>query len=196
MKKYAHISLMLFALTFLAVSCDKSKQQEDSKEEAKEENKEKFDETDLKADWEFAIAAADGGMAEVELGKLAESKGTDPQVKAFGQSMVADHGKANEELKALAQQKNISIPDSVSDKYKKKYDDLSEKSGAEFDKAYIENMIEDHEKDIDAFRKESEDGKDPELKSWAAAKLPILTHHLEMAKKAKEAFDQKDKAKK
>jgi putative membrane protein len=196
MKKYAHITLLLLAITLITFSCNKPKEQ-DSKEEAVEENKEKFSETDLKADWEFAVKAAAGGLMEVELGKLAQTKATDPQVKAFGESMVADHGKANEELKSLAQQKNISIPDSLSEEHKKKYDELAGKSGKDFDEAYIEHMVDDHEKDISAFKDESENGKDPELKSWAAAKLPILTHHLEMAKQAKESTERKDdKAKK
>lgn len=195
MKKYAHIALLLVAIAMMTVSCNKTKEQ-DSKEEATEENKEKFAETDLKADWKFAVNAAAGGLLEVELGKLAQSKGTDPQVKAFSESMVADHGKSNEELKSLAQQKNISIPDSLSEEHKKKYDDLASKSGKDFDEAYIKNMVDDHEKNIAAFKEESENGKDPELKSWAAAKLPILTHHLEMAKQAKENIKKKaDKAK-
>ena len=196
MKKYAHITLLLIAIALTAVSCTQNKQ-EDSKEEAKEANKETFAETDLKADADFAVKAAAGGLFEVEAGKLAQSKGTDPQVKAFGESMIADHGKANEELKSLAQQKNIALPDSLSDEHKKKYDDLAAKSGKDFDEAYIKQMIDDHEKDISAFKDESENGKDPELKSWAAAKLPILTHHLEMVRQAKENFERKDdKAKK
>ncbi|MFD0998585.1 DUF4142 domain-containing protein [Ohtaekwangia kribbensis] len=196
MKKYAHITLLLITMTLIAISCNKPKEQ-DSKEEAVEENKDKFAETDLKADWEFAVKAAAGGLMEVELGKLAQSKATDPQVKAFGESMVTDHGKANEELKSLAQQKNISIPDSLSEEHKKKFDDLAAKSGKDFDEAYIKHMVDDHEKDISEFKDESENGKDPELKSWAAAKLPILTHHLEMAKQAKENAERKDdKAKK
>ncbi|HEY9005384.1 DUF4142 domain-containing protein [Ohtaekwangia sp.] len=188
MKKYVH-ALFLLAIMIAAVSC--GNKQQDSKEEAQDANKEKLSDTDLKADGDFAVEAADGGMLEVQLGKLAESKAIDPQVKAFGQSMVADHGKANEELKSLAQQKNITIPDSLSDKNRKKYDELSQKSGTEFDKAYVSMMVDDHEKDIDAFRKESEKGNDADLKAWATAKLPTLTHHLEMAKQAKETLDKK-----
>ncbi|HEY9045051.1 MAG TPA: DUF4142 domain-containing protein [Ohtaekwangia sp.] len=189
MKKYAHV-LFLLAVMFAAISCETRKQQ-DSKEEAEDTNKDNLAQTDIKADGDFAVEAADGGMLEVELGKLAESKGIDAQVKAFGQSMAADHGKANEELKSLAQQKNIAIPGSLSEKSQKTYDDLAQKSGTDFDKAYIKLMVDDHQEDIDAFKKQSEKGNDPDLKAWATAKLPILSHHLEMAKQAKDALDRK-----
>lgn len=190
MKTHRCIPLLL-SLVFLAFSCGQkgNDAQEDSKEEAKDENKEKFEDTDLKADWKFAVDIADAGMLEVELGKLAQAKGLSAGVKSFGQTMVTDHGKANDELKALAAMKNISLPETLSDKSKKHYDDLAEKSGKDFDKAYTDAMVDGHEDVIDLLKKESEKGNDPDLKSWATEKLPTIEHHLQMAKQAKEVAD-------
>ena len=160
----------------------------DSKDMAKEQNDEKFDDSDIKKDAKFAVNAADGGMLEVEVGKLAASKGSSKVVKDFGKHLVEDHSKANEELKALALSKSISLPEALSEKNQKKYDKLNEKSGAEFDKDFIDLMVSDHKDDIDLFEKEAEKGNDPELKSFASGKLPTLKHHLQMAEDAKAAL--------
>jgi putative membrane protein len=156
--------------------------QEDPKDVAAEQNEDKFDDSDKEKDTDFAIAAADGGMLEVELGKLAQQKASSPEVKKFAQMMIDDHTKANDELKALASSKNISLPASLSDKNSDRIKDMQEKSGAEFDKDYIDFMVNDHQDDIDKFEKQSENGKDADLKSWAAGKVTTLKHHLEMAK--------------
>ena len=186
--------LLLAGLVVVWVSsCERkgndSQQDEDAKEQAKDENKDKFEDTDLKADWKFAVDAADAGMLEVELGKLAQSKGVSTEIKNLGQMMVADHSKANDELKNLATQKNISIPAALSDKSQRKYDDLNEKTGKDFDKAYADDMVDDHEDVIDWFKKEAEKGNDPDLKAWASEKVPALEHHLQMSKQAKELAD-------
>ena len=140
---------------------------------------------DLKPDAEFATAAADGGMLEVELGKMAVEKGASPTIKKLGAMMVKDHGKANEELKAAAAAKNITLPSLMSEKCQKKVTDLSEKKGADFDKAYADLMVSDHKDDIDEFKKEAEKGMDKDLSAWAKGKVPTLQHHLEMAENAK-----------
>jgi putative membrane protein len=128
-------------------------------------------------------------MLEVQLGQLAVSKASSPSVKKFGQSMIDDHSKANEELKSLAAQKNITLPAALSDKNQKKYDELSGKTGPEFDKAYSKFMVDDHKEDIDEFKKEAEKGDDPDLKSWAAGKISVLEHHLMMAEAARDEVD-------
>jgi putative membrane protein len=136
-------------------------------------------------DQEFVNKAAQGGMAEVMLGQTASSKGTSPDVKNFGNRMVSDHGKANDELKQLAQTKGVTLPADIDDESKKMSDKLSTLSGKDFDKAYISGMVEDHEKDVKEFEKASKDAKDPDLKAWAAKTLPTLQDHLKMAKEAK-----------
>ena len=100
--------------------------------------------------------------------------------------MVKDHSKANDELKALASQKNITLPDSLSEDKQKKYKDLAEKKGTDFDKAYVSLMVDDHKQDIKEFEEASKDAKDAEVKAWAAGKLPTLNHHLETVQNLKD----------
>jgi putative membrane protein len=136
------------------------------------------------ADHQFVMEAAQGGMAEVELGQLATEKASSDAVKQFGQRMVTDHGKANDELKSLAQSKNIMLPTDIGAKHKATKDKLSKLSGAQFDRAYMQEMLTDHRKDVNEFKKESQSGKDPDVKAWAAKTLPTLQEHLQMAESA------------
>jgi len=122
-------------------------------------------------------------MLEVKLGELASQKGSSPEVKSFGKTMVTDHTKVNDELKALAQKKQLEIPGSIGAKKQQKYDSLAALSGEQFDMLYMNMMIASHEQTIGLFQTESNKGQDPELKKWADAKVPALKHHLEMAKK-------------
>jgi putative membrane protein len=130
----------------------------------------------------FAVKAANGGMAEVKLGELAASKATDKEVKDFGAMMVKDHSKANEELKSLAAEKNITIPSAVGDDVQKDIDDLSKKTGKDFDKSYINMMVSDHKKDIDEFEDAAKNSKDLAFKNFAVKTLPTLYKHLGAAK--------------
>jgi len=180
MKRVFLHAILLSSL--MVASCGNN--ETDSKEIAKDENKEKFDTSMIKDDTKFAVAAADGGMMEVQLGKLALTNASSTSVKQFAQMMVDDHSKANSELKTLAVAKNITIPDALSNKNQDKYNDLAKKKGTDFDKAYASFMVDDHKEDIDAFKKEAEKGMDPDLKAWAAGKLPVLEHHLMMAQSA------------
>lgn len=134
-------------------------------------------------DQQFVMEAAEGGMLEVKLGELASQKGTTQDVKAFGKTMVTDHTKVNEELKALAQKKQLTIPTAIGAKKQQKYDSLAALNGEQFDMLYMNMMIASHEQTIGLFQTESNKGQDPELKKWADSKVPALKHHLEMAKK-------------
>jgi putative membrane protein len=133
------------------------------------------------ADTAFAKEAAIGGMAEVELGNLAKTKASSSDVKQFGDRMVNDHGKANDELKQWAQQKNVTLPTTLDAKHQATRDRLSKLSGDAFDKAYMHDMLMDHQKDVAAFKRESTSGKDADLKAWAGKTLPTLQDHLKMA---------------
>jgi len=126
----------------------------------------------------FMIEAAKGGMAEVELGKLAGERAPSDGVKQFGRRMVTDHSKANDELTALAQDKGVSLPRELNAKHRALRDRLAKLSGAQFDRAYVEEMVKDHRKDVAEFRREADRARDPDLKSWAGKTLPILEDHL------------------
>jgi putative membrane protein len=130
------------------------------------------------SDRAFLEKAAQGGLAEVELGKLAAEKGSTPEVKAFGQQMVDDHGKANAELKTLAESKGITVPTELSSKdaqLRKKLDGLS---GSAFDHAYVAEMVKDHKHDVAEFEKESKKAHDPDVAGFASKTLPTLRQHL------------------
>lgn len=134
------------------------------------------------ADMAFATKAAQGGIAEVKLGQLAVEKASSPDVKAFGQKMVDDHTKANDNLKSIASAENMTLPSDINAKDQAEYNKLSQLSGADFDKAYVKDMVKDHEMDIKDFQKEANKGKDSQLKSFASSTLPTLQSHLDSIK--------------
>ncbi len=118
----------------------------------------------------FMKKAAKGGTMEVAMGKLAEQNGQSDDVKSFGKRMVTDHGKANDELKQIASQKNVTLP--------AKEPKVSWSS----DKAYIDAMVKDHEKDLAEFQGEAQNGTDPDIKKFADDKAKMVQEHLDLAK--------------
>ncbi len=139
------------------------------------------------SDQRFIHNAAEGGMAEVELGKLAEQKASSEEVKAFGKRMVDDHSKANDELKSLAQNKNVTLPSALNAKDQALKDKLSKLSGSAFDHAYMSAMVSDHKKDVNEFKHMSTSATDPDVKSFAAKTLPTLEEHLKQAQETNKA---------
>jgi putative membrane protein len=134
------------------------------------------------SDKKFVREAAQGGMAEVEMGKLATEKASSPEVKKFGQRMVDDHTKAGDQLKEVASSKGISVPDKLSAKDEATKLRLSKLSGEQFDKAYMSDMVKDHTQDVADFQRESSSGMDPDVKNFASQTLPTLKDHLRQAK--------------
>ncbi len=190
MKKYSLIAMMIVAAWSLS-SCGENnnnpdKKPDDSVESAKDLNK------DNKAvdadDSKFAVTAANGSTLEVVLGELAQSKSQNARVKGFGSMMVADHTTANNELKALALNKNIALPGALAEDEQHHVDDLKKKAGKDFDKAYMGMMVDDHKNDISEFEKASDKATDVDLKSFASQKLPILKMHLDSAKAINDAL--------
>ena len=128
------------------------------------------------------MAAAQGGTLEVRLGEIAKEKGARQDVKHFGAMMATDHGKAGEELKAVATKNGVTLPPDLDAKHKAIVDSLSKLSGAEFDKAYITEMVKDHEKDAIGFEDASKTAKNPDVKGFAAKTLPVIKSHLKKIK--------------
>jgi putative membrane protein len=129
-------------------------------------------------DASFYKKAAEGGLAEVELGKLAQDKSPTQSVKEFGSMMIKDHSAANEKLKAIAEAKSIKLPTSPSVGQMATKTKLEVLSGKTFDKSYIKGMVADHKEDIKEFQKEASTGQDADAKAYAAATLPTLKAHL------------------
>lgn len=185
MKKHI-LLLTACALLWLLPSCGNSETSSDKV--AEEKNEEKLTEK-MEDDAEFAVDAAGGGLMEVDLGNYAATNASSQRVKEFGKSMAADHSKANEELMAAAAAKNITLPAAPPDDKQKKMNDLKQKTGTDFDRAYIDMMVSDHKEDLELFRKQADNGKDAELKAWAAGKVPVLEHHLQMAEEIQKELD-------
>jgi len=170
----------LLTSTYLIQSCSGGSSEnkaQDPVDSAKAVNKEvKPVEKDAS---DFAIKAANGSMMEVETGKLAQDKAINPRVKDFGAMMVKDHSEANNKLKRLASSLNIALPESISDDAKKDVEKLDKKNGKDFDKAYVDMMVDDHEKDAAEFRKAADNCSDSTLKEFARQTLPVLEKHLD-----------------
>ena len=126
-------------------------------------------------DKDFISKAAAGGMMEVQMGEMASKMGKSPEVKKIGQMMVSDHTRANNELKAIAEKKGLSIG---------KPQKGPPSMGADFDRQYLAQMVSDHQQDIALFQGEAKNGTDPEIKGFAAKTLPVIQRHLAMVKQA------------
>jgi len=137
---------------------------------------------------EFMTKVADVGMTEVKLGQMAQDKGSNQRVKDFGGMMVKDHTAANDELKNLAGQKNVTLPATVSNDHQRKIDDLNKKSGRDFDKAYMDAMVDGHQSTVNDFEKASKNTKDADVKAWIDKTLPTLKMHLDSARAIKKAL--------
>jgi putative membrane protein len=130
----------------------------------------------------FAREAALGNMAEVRLGKVAQANAASDQVKQFAARMIADHSKADEQLRAVTTKKQIALPTDLDGVHRALLDKLSALKATAFDIAYMDAMLDDHTKTVAMFRQEADRGNDAELKAYAASALPTLEAHLKMAK--------------
>lgn len=194
--KKTTLNLMLIGTMFLGLSaCNSNTTANDDSVDTAEKMNEAMTDNNSTAnnpaqvtedDTEFAVMAADAGMAEVELGKLALSKSSNTEVKQYAQMMVDDHTAANNKLMAIASSKQITLPTSISDKHKKHVEDMSKMSGKDFDKHYISMMVDDHGEVVDAFKKENENTKDTDLKNFTSETLPTLMKHHDQAKALKD----------
>src|ERR1700704_2918254 len=130
------------------------------------------------SDQDFVTKAAQGNSAEVELGKIVAAKSKNPSVKQFAQMMVKDHTTALNELQELAQSKNLNFNDDLPDDAKALQAKLSSETGKQLDKDYMDSMVEDHQKDVQEFKDQSQNAKDADVKQWASKTLPTLQKHL------------------
>lgn len=133
-------------------------------------------------DKEFVSKAGMAGLAEVQMGNLALQKASSADVKAFAQRMVTDHSKANAELAQFATTKGLALPTELEGDPEKAMEHLTSLSGADFDKAYMDHMVADHEKAVADFEKASTSTTDADLKAWAGKTLPTLKEHFQLAK--------------
>ena len=184
------ILFVLFTMSLLTWACDN--EAKDPVEKADSINEAKIDNADslatqptVQADENtasFLVKAANGGMTEVQLGELAQQKAIDQKVKDFGSMMVHDHSAANEKVKTLAAQRNVTLPAAVSEESQQDIKDCSAKTGKDFDKAYMTAMVKKHEATIDMYEKAANDSKDSDVKTFINNSLPKVREHLDSAK--------------
>jgi len=132
-------------------------------------------------DREFVQHAASGGMAEIQAAQLAQQRAGSPQVRQFAGRMITDHTQAGDELQQIADQLSITLPSQPDSKEMAAQQKLRGLNGANFDEAYAQQEVRDHQQDVALFRKEATSGQDPALKAYAQKTLPILQQHLQMA---------------
>jgi putative membrane protein len=135
-----------------------------------------------RSDASFMKSAAHAGAAEIEASKLAQTKARTADVKAFADTMVTDHTKVADELKALAATKNVTLPDGPSVAQKAEIKLIDAGDNDKFDERYAKHFgVKAHQDTIKLFQQAAKEAKDPEVKAWAQKTLPGLRHHLEMA---------------
>ena len=191
MKKLQFFTVMsLLAVWTAACNNPNRRAADDSVEQAQDVN----DTTAMvnEKDADFAVKAADAGIAEIERGKLAEEKASDPRIKEFARKMVSDHQKANDELMTLAARLNITLPPVAGEEHVDKQRELRETMGTEFDKDFIDLMVKDHHKVVSLFEDASNDVRNADLQSFAAKTLPTLKRHQEEAKAIQDSINPMD----
>jgi putative membrane protein len=184
MKKTSYFTQSFLTVTFVATvllfaSCNNSQRPRDTKEVAEERNDENFNNTQQEKDAQFLVNAAEINLKQIQLGQLAQQKGSSTHVKELGKMMEDAHTKSQRDLTALARSKSITIPTTPTDDVKDAYKDLNEKSGKDFDKAYSDLMVKRHKDAIDDFENAATDSNDREVKNWATASLPDMRAHLD-----------------
>jgi len=194
MKK--QVLMLLFAAgAFCFQSCGpgNTSNTDDPVDQALDQNETRMDNQqgntgDREDDAEFAVKAADSGLAEVNASEVAQQKAQDQRVKDFAAMMIQDHTKANEELKALAASKNITLPAAPGEDHLEDIADLNSYSGADFDKEYMDLMVNNHQKAVNLFEDAADNAEDAELKAYAAKTLPALQKHLEHAQSIRDGL--------
>ena len=191
MKKISSLSIITIMLLAVASCKNGGKVRQDSTDSAEAAEGAAHSQDSITAsqatknDINFINIAADDGMAEVAVGKIAQKKAFNPKVKKFATMMVTDHSRVNNELATLAKEENITLPLSPDTASQRKAGDLEKKHGTDFDNSYVNAMLAGHEGAVKLFTNESENGKDPNMKAFAIRTLPTLIMHLNAIKQVK-----------
>ncbi len=192
--KYTIVPVMTAIILFSA--CGNNASTKDSVEKADSANKQKIDSPATAAQTittdqnttDFLVKAANGGMAEVKLAQIAKDKATDTAIQHFADMMIADHSAANEKVKAFAAERNVSLPSVPGEDEQKKADELSKKTGKDFNKEYVSTMIKGHEETLSMFKKASASVTDGAVKAFIDNTIPVIEHHLMRIKDIKKGM--------
>lgn len=190
LKSFSIHTPIIACAVFLA-SCGYEQKPEGSKEIAEERNEAKSENSKKEKDAQFLVNAAEINLEQIKLGELASRKGSTSHVKELGQNMEEAHSKSFSDLRALAEEKRMSIPKSATSDANDSYMDLNGKSAKDFDKAYAVKMVSSHKSAISTFEKASKDCDDKDVKNWAISTLPELRRHLNLAIECQEKCEEK-----
>jgi putative membrane protein len=135
-----------------------------------------------KKDAGYLRRMGEADLAEVEAGKLAAGKASSEEVKKFAQHMVEEHGKGMEEGRKLAESKRVELPTEPSKKHQAAMKKLEQQSGAEFDRAYMKQMVQDHQDTLKLVQEAAKNARDAEIKAAAQKKVATVQEHLKMAR--------------
>jgi putative membrane protein len=188
--------LTLASLVVVLASCNETRreQEQDSNEVAEEANDEKFEDNDMEKDADFVAEAVASNLAEIQMAKLASQRSSNPEVKQLAKTLETDHTKVLAELKALAQQKAITVPVEPKDEAKRKMENLREEGADDFDKKWLETMEDAHEKSINKFERRADKGEDADIKAFAGKTLPHLRMHKEKIDQCQDKVKDNDKS--
>lgn len=185
-------AVLFMTSTFIVTSC-KDEKKVDTEEVAEDQNEEKFEGTNKEDDSEHLVEVAALNLTEIKLGELAQSKAVSKEVKDFGKMMVEDHNKASAELKSLAEQKQITLPAALTEEGEEAYKKFTDESATDFDKKYVDKMVDAHKTAIEKFEKIATDAKDSDIKAFATKTLPTLKMHLDHALTLQKKLDTTNK---
>jgi putative membrane protein len=178
----------LAGLLIICFACNnEQKNSDDPKDIAEEHNDAKFD-RDKEKDAQFMVDAADMSLRQIKNGKLAKDQAMAEDIRDLGKTMAADHEKILADLQKLASTKMITLPTEVADDGTQSYDKLSSKGGNDFDKAYCDQLVDDHKDAVEKYTKASTDAEDYEIKSWAGKQLPVLQAQLDKSMSCQEKY--------
>ncbi len=189
LKKNVFVALSCASMIFLMASCSSDQKISNTKELKQQNVKESFDEKNQEKDAKFLSKASEMNIAEIQMGQLAQKKGSEAHIRMLGKMMEDAHTQSQKDLIALAKSKGITVPTTTTKDAQDVYNSLDKKSGKEFDKAYAELMVSGHEKTISTFEKASNDTKDNDVRNWATASLTDLRKHHEHAVESKKKCD-------
>jgi len=190
--------VLTLASVFAIYSCNEARreQEQDSNEVAEEANDKKFDDHDMEKDADFVAEAVAMNIAEIEAAKLATQRSTNAEVKDIARMLESEHTKALTELKALAQQKSITVPVEATDSDKKDLEKLSKEDRKDFDKKWLEKMEDAHDKAINKFERRADHGEDADIKAFAAKMVPHLKMHRDKIDACQDRIKDNDSASK
>jgi len=186
LRHLAWCGVLSVGMVFPAIA--QTNQQTTSDQKANQQTKSRQKSTDQLTSQEkdFLNKAAMDNMTEIQMGKLAQQKSQNPQVQQYGQTLVSDHQNAQDKLKTIAQQYNVTLPSSLDEQHQGEANRLSKLSGTEFDKAFLQNQVTDHQNAIKEFKNISENAQDQAVKQYASNTVPVLQKHLNRAQDLKQ----------